>query len=55
MSSIAALRLVTARAAPAGRRMMGGGTVSRRVRRLRGAPQPSPCALDWSFSKRYVG
>ena len=55
MSSIAALRLVTARAAPAGRRMMGGGTVSRRVRRPRGAPQPSTCALDWSFSKRYVG
>ena len=55
MSSIAALRLVTARAAPAGRRMMGGGTVSRRVRRLRGAPQPSTCALDCSFSKRYVG
>ncbi len=40
MSSIAALRLVTARAAPAGRRAMGGGTVSRRVRRPRGAPQP---------------
>ena len=28
---------------------MGGGTVSRRVRRLRGAPQPSTCALDCSF------
>ena len=34
---------------------MGGGTVSRRVRRPRGAPQPSTCALDWSFLKRYVG
>ena len=32
---------------------MGGGTVSRRVRRPRGAPQPSTCALDWSFL-RYV-
>ena len=29
MSSIAALRLVTARAAPAGRRAMGGGTATR--------------------------
>ena len=34
---------------------MGGGTVSRRVRRPRGAPQPSTCALDWSLRWRYVG
>ena len=44
MSSIAALRLVTARAAPAGRRAMGGGTATR--------PRPSTEGRSPAFNLR---
>ena len=47
MSSIAALRLVTARAAPAGRRAMGGGTATRPRPLTRGAP-PSLQHVRWT-------
>ena len=55
MSSIAALRLVTARAAPAGRRAMGGGTVLNRVLRPKGRAPAFNLRAGLLISRRYVG